>query len=228
MRWNRGRVALVMAVVLASPALAGCLGTAQATAMEHQSTAEDRAQEWADHPRLVEIKGIEGSFPAAFGMGGGFGDTNKDYWDRAREDPTKGDGHAEIWVYRFLSEQDPDTVFEVVVDKDGNIVDTDREPRQSDDEVLGDVEVDSDEAIETAKDASEGLDEGTSKDTYGLAMMLSKKDQHENPVWMIAGGGGDSSGGGGGYAIIDAVTGEVLEAGGGFGGPGGATSGSGR
>lgn len=211
-----------MAVLLASPALAGCLGTAEATAMEHQSTAEDRAKDWADHPRLIEIRGMEGSITQAFGgMSANFGDTDEPYWDRARDDPNKGDGHAEIWVYRFLSEDDPDTVFEVVVDKDGNIVDTDREPRQSGDQVLSDVEVDSDEAIEAAKDASPGLDESTAKETYALAMVLDQDDEHENPVWKIAGGGGDSSGGGGGYALIDAVTGEVLQSGGGFGGPGG-------
>lgn len=207
---------VLAALLLASPALSGCLGTAQATAKDHRSTAEDRASDWAGSPRLIEAIGVEGSFPTSFGASETNADQQADYWSKARDDPDVGDGHAEIWVYRFVSEEMPGTVLTVVVDKDGEVVHTHRADRAGDEAPIGEWEVGSDEAIETAKEANQGLREGTDKEHFGLVMRLAEDDDHDNPVWLIAGGGGDRSGGGGGVVTLDAVTGEVLSSSGGY------------
>lgn len=210
--------ALLLAALVAAPALSGCLGSAQATAGDHASTAEDRASEWSSNPRMIQVVGLEGSFAFGFGDWAGSADEDAPYWDRARDDPDVGDGRTEIWVYRFVSEDDPDTVLEVVVDKEGEIVHTDEEPRGGD-EPVGEWSVDSDEAAETAREGNQGLREGTSSDHYGMVLLLQEDDDPENPTWTVVGGGGDASGGGGGIVVIDAVTGEVLSSRGGFGSP---------
>ncbi len=202
----------ILAIVLvAGPMLGGCLGTAQATAMEEQPTAEDRAQQWAADAELVAIIGVEGTFPAY----GGHADQEASYWSRAAEDDELGDGHCEIWAYRFVSEQRPDQVFTVVVDKDGEVIDTSTGDG-GDDRPIGSYEIDSDEAAEIAFEANQGLAEGTSKEHYGLVLNLAQDDDHANPVWTIAGGGGDGTGGGGGVVVIDAATGEILSNHGGY------------
>lgn len=209
---------MLAALVVLAPALAGCLGTAGATAMEHESTAEDEARAWADEPRLIAIYGAEGSFQGA----AGFVDaswSDEAHWEQAREDPDPGDGHAELWLYRYLAEDRPNTVYEVVVDKDGEVLAQQERERTAGDEPLGEVNLDSDDALEAAKEASDGLRQGLEADNYGVIAMLDDRQGYGNPTWTVAGGGGDRSGGGGGYAVVDAVTGEVLEVhGGGFGG----------
>lgn len=211
-------LAILLAMLVAAPAFSGCLGTAQATAGDQASTAEDRASQWSENPRMIQAVGVEGDFGSAFGGYEGDADEEASYWDRAREDPEVGDGRTEIWVYRFLSDQDPDTVFTVVVDKDGEIVATDEESRDEDDDPIGEWNVDSDEAAETAMETNAGLREGTSSENYGMVFVLQEDDDHQNPTWTVVGGGGDASGGGG-VVVIDAVTGEVLSSQGGFGSP---------
>lgn len=210
-KWTEGWPAL-LAVLLIAPALAGCLGNAQATAMEHRDTAEAHAAEETNNPRIVKIVGAEGTFSGMAGMDGAW--TDADYWDRARDDPNPGDGHAEIWVYQFVGEDDPDTLYTVVLDRDGEVVAESQDARDGEDPI-GEWNVDSDEAMETAKEANDGLREGLSADNHGVALILEDDGSHANPTWRIAGGGGGADGAGGGTVLVDAVTGEVLESEGG-------------
>ncbi|MDX1611337.1 MAG: hypothetical protein R3185_03140, partial [Candidatus Thermoplasmatota archaeon] len=101
----------------------------------------------------------------------------------------------------------------VVVDRDGQVVE-EKEVDRGDHQPLEDWEVDSDEAMEIAREANQGLAQGTDREHYGLVLVLEQDDGRA--TWFIAGGGGDERGGGGGFAIIDARTGEVIRSGGGF------------
>ncbi len=212
---------LVIALLLATPVLAGCIGGAEAaTAQEQQATADEKAQAWAPDAELVAIMGMEGNF-FSHGMASNVAQAacEGDYWDRASEDGNVGDGRSEVWAYMYDSDQEPG-IRVIVLDADGSTI---QECTSRDDQnapALGDWAIDSDEATAKAMDASEGLAQGTDKAYYGLAMVLVNDGSYANPVWYIAGGGGDMSGGGGGMAVIDAVTGDVLQAEGGFGNAG--------
>lgn len=243
---NVNRSIMLAALLLAAPVLAGCIGSAQATAMEEQDTAEDLAQDWDDDVQLVSIVGLEGNFPG--GAWAGMGDWDwdwdwdwdharpgpsadaqasytvqqssagsGDYWERAADDDDVGDGKCELWAYRFISPNKPGQAYVVVVDRDGELVHQGIEDKDGDDVPLGAWEIDSDEAADIALDANEGLRQGTSSEHYGIILVLGHDEDRGNAVWFIAGGGGDSSGGGGGMVILDGVTGEVYESQGGFG-----------
>jgi hypothetical protein len=206
--------ALAIAAILVTTPLAGCLGSAQAaTAQQEESQARDEAQTWADDAELASVVGIEGAFVAGFTA---FGAGSADHWDRANEDDDIGDGRCKVWKYTFVSESKPDEAYFVVVDHEGEIVDSGTEDRD-DQGPIGEWSFDSDEALDTAKDANEGLERGTSSENYGLVIVLDDDEDYENPTWFVAGGGGDSSGGGGGVVVVDAVTGDVLSSSGGYG-----------
>lgn len=214
------RVVLLAAVLLATPVLAGCVGGAEAaTAQQEQSTAEDHAQDWAADATLVGIVGVEGNvFNQQMGQGMMETACEGDYWDRAQEDGDVGDGYSEFWVYIFDSEE-KSGLRAIALDANGELV---QECTNEDTDGMmpvGEWSVDSDEATETAIEANEGLAKGLESDYHGLAMILLNDPQHENAVWRIAGGGGDASGGGGGFAVVDAVTGEVLDTQGNAGAP---------
>lgn len=234
----RRALPILMVALVAAPALSGCL-TAQATAMQYQDTAHARAQDWDPDAELAGIFGVEGTFGAMFGGvpwmgpspqmsgsmdwdGSGPGASaqsqhgEKAYWSRAREDPNVGDGRTEFWIYGFVAEGRSEA-FYVVVDRDGEVLDTGTTARDEDTVPVGQYNVDSDRALQIAKDANQGLEEGLDSENFGLVMGLKRDADQDHARWFVAGGGGDESGGGGGFVVIDAVTGEVLESQGGFG-----------
>lgn len=216
MRTDRWASVVMVASLLALPALAGCVGTAGATAMEHRSVAGEEASEWSQGASLVQIVGVEGSWNMTTGFAGSMGESGEAYWDRAEDDPNPGNGHAEVWVYRFVDSGASEAVFSVAVDESGEVLGVSEGERSSGMVALGEWSVDSDEAMEIALDMNSGLRDASQTENVGLVSVLYQEEDRENPVWRIAGGGGDASGGGGGSVLLDAVTGEVLESMGGF------------
>lgn len=232
----RRMIPLAIALLAAAP-LAGCI-TAQATAMQYQDAAHARAQEWDNRAELAQIVGVEGQFEAAmsdgsWGGSGGYGgwgswggssdarvqSSHGDaaFWDRAKDDPNVGDGRAEFWVYTFVAEG-RDEKFIIVVDQDGEVLHNGTETREDEDVPVGTWNVDSDRALQIAKDNNEGIRRGTDSDNFGLVMVLDREPDQDHARWLVVGGGGDASGGGGGIVVIDAVTGEVESSQGGFSG----------
>lgn len=247
--------AILVAVLLAAPAVGGCLGTASAaTATDHRDQAHERAQQWDSQAELAEVVGLEGQaaqwmgswgfqYHAWYGPGGDYGgDYGSDYdgrdqpgspsedeqgprmssshrgtsspWARAAEDEEMADGRCRVWAYTYVSENKPDETLTVILDEEGNLLANHTDDRE-DERALSNWEIDSDEAVEIAKEANAGVREGQNSEYRGFVYVLEEDPDHENPTWTVAGGGGDASGGGGGVVIIDAVTGEVLESHGG-------------
>lgn len=211
----RSTVPLLVVALVAAPALSGCL-TAQATAMQHRPTAQDRARQWDADAELAGVLGIEGSMPNDLPgyWHGNAPDGN--FWTRARDDPTVGDGHTEFWIYAWVADGNPDAFF-VVVDRDGEVLDSGTTEREEDMVPVGTWGIDSDRALEIAKENNQGLREGLDRENFALMEALSRDPGDDHATWTIAGGGGDASGGGGGFVVLDAVTGDVLQSQGGFG-----------
>lgn len=201
---NRGLVAVLLATLVAAPALAGCLGSAQATAMDQRDPADDRAQQWDEDAQLAKIVGLEGN--TSSGSGDGY-DGSAAYWEPAREDDSVGDGRIAVWVYVYVSPNEPGKTFVVVV-HDGEIEQTEEE--DEDEQALPEFSVDSDEAAEIAAENNEGIATAKDSENYGFVYHLETNDDGI-PTWFVAGGGGDDDGGGGGFVVIDARNGEVLE-----------------
>lgn len=232
---------LLIGALAALPTLAGCIGTAQASAMEMRDPAQDLAEDWDSQATLVGVLGLEGGGGLmGFLQEDGWDDwswdwdghtshhagdgafhvqSSDDHWARAADDDSIGDGKCEVWAYRFISPSQPGKVYVVVLDRDGELLHDEVDDRESQDEPLGNWEIDSDEAAEIALDVNEGLRRGTNSEHYGIMLALGQDEEYASPTWFIAGGGGDASGGGGGFVVIDAVTGEVRMSQGGFGGP---------
>lgn len=212
---NRGLVAVALAALVAAPALAGCLGSAQASAMEQKDPADDRAQEWDEEAQLSGIVGLEGNSSSWSSASGHYsGGSEADYWAPNREDDSPGDGEVAVWVYTYVSPNKPGEQFTVVV-QDGEVEETGVD--DSDDEALPEFSVDSDEAAEIARENNQGIAEGQESDNYGFVYNLDVNETGV-PVWFVGGGGGDDDGGGGGIAVIDARNGDVIASHGGFGG----------
>lgn len=203
-------ILLALASLVASPALAGCIGTAAASATEAMSAADEAARAWDADAQLVNIVGIEGTFPAL--VAAAFGASSGSDWSAAEDDKTVGDGLAELWAFRYVAPEKT-RAYVVVVDKDDDVVRAEESFRR-DDEPLGSWSVDSDDALDIARDANDALAKGVARDEFGVFALL----HHENggPEWVIAGGGVDDLGVGGGFVRIDARTGDVLESAGGY------------
>lgn len=211
---NCGLVAVALAALVASPVLAGCLGSAQASAMEQKDTADDRAQEWDGEAQLSGIVGLEGNASSWSHAAGHYsGGSDATYWDPNREDDSPGDGQVAVWVYTYVSPNEPGEQFTVVV-RDGEVQETGVD--DSDDEALPDFSVDSDEAAEIARENNQGIAEGQDSDNYGFVYNLDVNGTGV-PVWFVGGGGGGDDGGGGGIVVIDARNGDVISSHGGFG-----------
>lgn len=213
------RAALALALLLAAaPLLAGCVGTAAASAAELRSEADNAAREWDATAKLAQAIGIEGTFPMMAAMAfAGYGAGTTEGSASAQEDEDVGDGKCEAWIYRYVADDKAD-VFVVVVDADGKVVHTETAERTDDDAALGAWNVDSDAAVEKALQANEGLRNGLGQEHFGFVSILGQHESAANAAWLIAGGGGSALGGGGGFVVIDAVTGDVLLSEGGFGG----------
>lgn len=205
---------LVAALSLAAlPALAGCIGSAQAaSAKENLGAADAAAKAWDPDAQLAQVVGVEGTFASlvgAIGMG-----SSQDF-SQASDDENVGDGLAEIWAYRYLAPTKAKS-FVVVLDKAGTILRESEEQKRDDDLVLGAWSVDSDAALEKAVAVNADLAKGLGSRYFGTVAVLHQ--QEGGAVWLVAGGGGDiATGGGGGQVVIDAVSGKVLSSEGGSG-----------
>lgn len=198
----RARLLLALAL-LTAPGLAGCIQGAQAaTAQQTADPARDRAADWAEDAELASATGMEGRHG---------GQHEADYWDRAGDDEEVGDGRCKVWRYVFVADSKPDEAYVVALDDEGEVLEQQTQPRSEDDAALGDWSVDSDEALQIAKEANDDLAEGIDRDNYGLLMELERDSANENPAWFVAGGGAESGEAAGGYVVLDAVTGDVLE-----------------
>lgn len=122
-----------------------------------------------------------------------------------------GDGRCEIWVFRYASSS-KDLAYEVVVDRDGEVVGSETDERDpEDDQPIGSYNVNSDQAAAKARDANDGIREAESRDNGGSVLALDRDDDYDNPVWVVMAGAQDSEDDWiGGMTVIDAVTGEVL------------------
>lgn len=221
-------LAIATAILLA---VAGCVGSAAAgTAKGGEPPAEAEAKRWDSGAQLVKIIGVEGSFPVVgwtgFGSYSGSGNTYAsagstdlgfEYMSRGKDDRTIGDGRCEVWIYRYVSTGESEA-FVVVVDKDGKVLKTGTDEKRDDDRTVGEWKINSDQALQIAKDASPHLRRGVESQSFALFEGLHRDDAQQHAAWYVAGGGGDASGGGGGFVKIDAVTGRVLETAGGSGG----------
>lgn len=216
---TRANLAFALAAA-ASLLLAGCVGTAQATAMSTRTPADDAAKRWDPNAELVAVVGMEGSWGSSsgnpFGAWTSSGTSASD-WSRSSQDGKVGDGRCETWMYRYVSPT-KSGAYVVIVDRDGKVTKEGPDKRKSDDVALGAWQVDSDRALEAAKNANAGLKQGVESANFGFVSILHRDDDYTNAVWLIAGGGGDSTGGGGGMAIVDAVNGAVLSSRGGYSG----------
>lgn len=202
-------LSLLVLVALTTPVLAGCAtGTAsEPTADEHREMAEQRALEWDEDAQLVRVIGVEGRHGEHFaGVDGR--PSNRSFWSGAVDDSDVGDGRCVVWTYRFVAEQpDPSHALRVAF-ADGEIVSTDLRANPDATEPLPDTLIDSDEAVEAARDAHEDLDEGLDSDDPGLTLQLLHDEEEDAPVWRVAGGGGQ---GVGGAVVLDARTGGVID-----------------
>lgn len=225
--WNRSVVAAIVCV--ASLVFAGCLTASAATAKEHQGKATDDAQsEWASDAEIVGIFGMEGT-NQRWGEGPWRAgeDESANYFADAQDDDEVGDGRSEVWAYGYRSDSKPDEFFIVFYDKDGDRKGEITVPADDDLLPIGDYDVNSDEAVDKAKDAEDGIESALGSEHHFMVVVLVRSDDRPNPVWSVmAGGGGqsgeDSFGGASGFAVVDAVTGEVLAH---FGGSGSGSNG---
>lgn len=226
-RWNKTTILSLVCVV--ALALSGCLTASAATAKEHQGKATDEAQsEWAADAQLVGIFGMEGTNQGwEEGPWSAGEDQSKNYFASAEDDDDVGDGRSEVWAYGYQADSKPDEFFIVFFDKDGDRQGDMTVPAEDDMLPIGDYELNSDEAVDKAKEAEDGIETALETENHFMVVFLAKAEDHPNPVWSVmAGGGGQSDdgsyGGGGGFAVVDAVTGEVLAH---FGGSGSGSSG---
>jgi hypothetical protein len=96
---DRRLAAVALAAVLAAPAFAGCLGSAQASAMDQEGAAEDRARQWDEDAQLALVMGVEGDFAAAMSgnysysgwSGSGWGGSSSSGWGDSGWDGSRGD-----------------------------------------------------------------------------------------------------------------------------------------
>ena len=212
-------VLMALLALVAAPLLAGCIGTAAATAMETRSQADAAALAWDDGAQLAQVVGIEGSIDfaqIAAAMSGMDSRTSSGDYEQAAQDEEVGDGRAEVWGYRYVA-SGKTMAYVVVVDREGDILRQGEETRASDfSRPVGTWSVDSDRALSIAKEANTALSAGTQGESFAIVSVLRHDPREENPVWLIAGGGGSLSGAGGGFVELDAVTGKVLRSEGNF------------
>lgn len=209
--------AAFLSLPLVFASLAGCIGTASATAMDREGKSTPAAKSWNPNAVLAGIMGVEGTFQ--MGMWSDFADDDAgstsyaSYYSSASTDKKVGDGKCSVWVYRYVVSGQQGAY--IVVVKDGKVVREGYDP-DHDATPIGEWRIDSDEALRIAKENNEGLRRGVGAQHFGVAQMLEREGGKSHATWTVAGGGGDASGGGGGKVVIDAVTGAVLENQGGY------------
>lgn len=208
----RWRVALSLAVLfLAAPLLAGCVGSASAaSAREWQSPADEAAQEWDADAQLVNVIGVEGTFPVQlaamlFDFHESAGEAD---WNDAQEDDEVGDGKARLWLYRYVAPE-KDAAYLVVVAKNKVIHEAEDE-RRADDTPVGEWVLDSDAALDVALGHNEALSAGVERERYGIGAILTRESADATPTWLVAGLGADLNGAGGGFVLIDATSGDII------------------
>lgn len=187
--------------------LAGCL-TAQATAFEHRDTARSRADDWDPSAELAGALGVEGrpdDVPNPWHSAASELDIP---WARAEDDPTAGDGRYEFWAYAYVAEG-RDEGFFVVVDRDGQVLDSGTAGVSDHVRPVGEVSVDSDRAMEIAREENEAIRDAARSDDATVIQSLGREEDADHARWLVGGGPGDAKTTGG-VVTLDAVTGEVL------------------
>lgn len=211
-------VPLAAPVLLMSTLLAGCtapgFGGGSATASSLEPQARSEARDWDSDAELVAIIGVEGALGEdQMDDMGGWGDEAaiRALLQRAASDDNIGDGKCEFWAYLYQA-AGQDQMVVVVVNRTGGDPWVIEFPKDEDNDQMpiGDYDVDSDEALKIAKEASEGLRDGLARDNAGVMAALGRDESHPNPAWVIMAGGGDDQGGDMGFVIVDAKTGEVI------------------
>ncbi len=215
MRLTASAVLMALSLSLGS-LLPACDQADGSSALAHRDRAFAAAREWDQGAELTRVIGFEGVNWAELVEGFSYGAVDE-ATSRSANDDEVGDGHSEIWIYRFASTGKPEA-YSVVIDGDGDVLS--KEPEELDD---GDIPVeewtiDSDEAAEIATDRNPHLRRGAEAENAGIVLILQRDSATGNATWKVAGGGGDSRGGGGGEVIVDAVTGEVVKSHGSSGG----------
>lgn len=210
---DRSTIMVVLITLVGSAVLSGCTAAAhpQGSAKDVQPPADQAASEWAADAELVTIVGLEGAWTGGASghastrswHGENHGGTSYSFTASARSDQHVGDGACQMWVLRYISPS-LDRALDVVVDGNGTVVAQDEGAIDDDDVPLGEYAVNSDAAVAAALGASPSLDAAV-KNGSGLLLVLDRDGETEHPVWIVMAGSG-----GGGFAIIDAVTGEVV------------------
>jgi hypothetical protein len=202
----RGALAPALVLLAAAPALVGCAATAveEDPASEHRETARERALAWDEDAELVRVIGVEGRSGETFG-GVDRRPDDGTLWTVATEDGTVGDGHAHVWAYRFVGEDEAD-VLQVGIQR-GEIVSAEVRSSSTRTTPIPEDVIDSPEAADLAREGLDSLDRGLGNDEPGLTLQLLHEEDEGRPVWRVAGGGS----GVGGAVVVDAVTGEVVE-----------------
>lgn len=209
------RLPLLLAAlsVAALPALAGCIGAAQAaSAKDNLAAADAAARAWDAGARLAQAVGAEGTLGA---LASTFAGGSTEGLGASGDDENVGDGLAEVWAYRYVAAGKRESYL-VVINKEGDVVHQGPEALRAEDRALDAWTLDSDDAVRIALDANEGLRTGLQGRFFGFVTVLAQEGAG-NPTWLVAGGGGDFTGGGGGHVVLDAVTGAVLRSEGGAG-----------
>lgn len=193
---------ILATLLLLAPALSGCTASAAplASAKELEPDAEERALDWAADARLVAIVGIEGEYR---------GDHRDDVHDDATHeaaDDARMDGRLERWMYRYVSDQQ-NASYLVIMDENGTVV-HEGEVAWDGGHAIGDYAVDSDEAIDIARETNQGFAAGLEGDKRGVFLRLHQDEPDENPRWTLIGGSADGEWSAG-IVVVDAVTGEV-------------------
>lgn len=128
---------------------AGCLSEdppAPATAGQLRPQAQERAEAWNADARLQGVVGVEGNVSRLLAS-----DALNDVPDLPGEDDALADGRAPAWAFAYRAGGNG---FGVVVAKDGTVVDTWN--RQPEGNAVDRWSVDSDNALQAARNVSEG------------------------------------------------------------------------
>lgn len=199
------RVPLAL-LLAAGTLLPGCVGSALATAMETRDAADEAARLWDADARLAGALGVEGTLPLArFGVALLAGE---DALPEGTADARVGDGRAEAWAYRYVA-AGRDEAYVVTIDATGALRRAAPEPLRRGEAPLEAWALDSDAALEMAREENQGIRAGVEATRYGVLSVLTTED--ERPVWILVGGGRGDEGRGGGIVKLDARTGETLE-----------------
>lgn len=205
-------------VALLAVVVSGCTNAAAGTALAAKAPADQSAQAWSSDAQLAGLMGMEGAFVGSsfmtMAMSGTWG--SGESFSGSERDPRVGDGRTEFWM-SFYTSPTKQGGYVVVVDKDNKVVRSRAISEAMSAQPVGAWSINSDDALQRAKEANQGLREGLDANRFGVLSGLRHDPEFGRATWTILGGGGDREGGGGGLVVLDANTGAILKSEGGFG-----------